>query len=164
LLWDRLWEAGRPFGLVACGRAAYDGLRMEKGYRSWGTDMTEDDDPFESGIGFTVRPLKGDFIGRDALAAKKEAGRRRALTWVGLDDPAHVVIGKEPVRAGDDVVGYVRSSAYGYCVGRHLVSVMLPVDLATPGTALTVEWFGDRLPATVLKDPIWDPAGERIRS
>ncbi len=102
-------------------------------------------------------------MGREALAARKAAGRRRALAWAWLDDPAHVVLGKEPVRAGDEVVGYVRSAAYGYSVGHDLVSVMLPVELAAPGTPLTIEWFGERLPATVVKDPIWDPTGERIR-
>ncbi|MEO6208136.1 MAG: FAD-dependent oxidoreductase, partial [Candidatus Limnocylindrales bacterium] len=62
-LWDVLWNAGGEHGLVAAGRAAYDGLRMEKGYRSWGLDMTEEDDPYETGIGFTVKLKKGDFIG-----------------------------------------------------------------------------------------------------
>jgi glycine cleavage system aminomethyltransferase T/glycine/D-amino acid oxidase-like deaminating enzyme len=165
-LWDVLWRAGGPFGLTAAGRAAYDGLRMEKGYRSWGLDMTEEDDPFEAGIGFTVRLGKGEFIGRAALAERKAAGRSRGLAWIGLDDPAHVVLGKEPVRVtgGETVVGYVRSAAYGYTVGRCLVSAMLPVELTEPGTALTVEWFGEPLPATVLRDPVWDPAGERIRA
>jgi glycine cleavage system aminomethyltransferase T len=142
---------------------------MEKGYRSWGLDMTEEDDPYEAGLGFTVRLGKSDFAGRDALAARKAAGRSRALAWAWLDDPADVVLGKEPVRAvgngrDDEVVGYVRSAAYGYSVGHDLVSVMLPVDLAVPGTALTIEWFGRRLAATVVKDPVWDPTGERIRS
>ena len=165
-LWDVLWGTGREFGLMACGRAAYDGLRMEKGYRAWGSDMTQEDDPYQSGIGFTVRLGKGDFVGREALARRREAGRTRALAWVELDDPAHVVLGREPVRAadGDSVVGYVRSAAYGYSVGHDLVSVMLPVELARAGIPLTIEWFGTRLPATVVKDPIWDPAGERIRS
>ncbi len=165
-LWDVIWKAGGPFGLTAAGRAAYDGLRMEKGYRSWGLDMTEEDDPYEVGIGFTVKLGKGEFVGRTALEMKKAAGRRRALAWVALDDPADVVLGKEPVRvAGDDaVVGYVRSAAFGYQVGRCLTSVMLPVELAREGTALTVEWFGEPLPATVVKDPVWDPAGERIRA
>jgi glycine cleavage system aminomethyltransferase T len=137
---------------------------MEKGYRAWGSDMTAEDDPYEAGIGFTVRLAKGDFTGRDALARRKEAGRSRVLAWVALDDPAHVVLGKEPVRSGDAVVGYVRSAAYGYCVGRQLTSVMLPVELSVPGTPLSVEWFGERLPATVVKDPVWDPAGARIRA
>jgi glycine cleavage system aminomethyltransferase T/glycine/D-amino acid oxidase-like deaminating enzyme len=168
-LWDVLWRAGHAHGLVPAGRAAYDGLRMEKGYRSWGLDMTEEDDPYEAGLGFTVRLGKGDFVGRDALAARKAAGRSRALAWAWLDDPADVVLGKEPVRAvgvgrDDEVVGYVRSAAYGYSVGHDLVSVMLPVGLAVPGTALTIEWFGRRLAATVVKDPVWDPTGERIRS
>jgi len=149
---------------MACGRAAFDGLRMEKGYRAWGTDMTAEDDPYEAGIGFTVRLGKADFVGREALARKREAGRRRALAWVGLDEPEHVVLGSEVVRAGDRVVGYVRSAAYGYCVGRDLTSVMLPIELAAPGTRLTIEWFGERLPATVVKEPLWDPAGERIRA
>ncbi len=166
-LWDVLWRAGAPFGLVAAGRAAYDGLRMEKGYRSWGLDMTEEDDPYEVGIGFTVKLKKGDFVGREALEVRKAAGRSRALAWAAFDDPAHVVLGKEPVRAagaGDEVVGYTRSAAYGYSVGACLTSVMLPVALAAPGTALTIGWFGDRLPATVVKDPIWDPTGARIRA
>ncbi len=169
-LWDVVWRAGGPFGLIAAGRAAYDGLRMEKGYRSWGLDMTEDDDPYEAGIGFTVRLRKPvDFVGRAALAAKRAAGRTRALAWVALDDPKHVVLGREPVRVedgagADEVVGYVRSAAYGYTVGRCLTSVMLPVELAAPDTRLTIEWFGERLPATVVRDPIWDPAGERIRA
>jgi glycine cleavage system aminomethyltransferase T len=166
-LWQVIWRAGGPFGLVAAGRAAYDGLRMEKGYRSWGLDMTEEDDPYEVGIGFTVKLKKPiDFVGRAALAAKKAAGRQRALAWVALDDPAHVVLGKEPVRVAgsDDVVGYVRSAAYGYSVGACLTSVMLPVELAAPETRLTIEWFGERLPATVAKDPTWDPAGARIRA
>jgi glycine cleavage system aminomethyltransferase T/glycine/D-amino acid oxidase-like deaminating enzyme len=169
-LWDVLWKAGGPFGLVAAGRAAYDGLRMEKGYRSWGLDMYEDDDPYEAGIGFTVKLKKPvDFVGKAALEAKKAAGRSRALAWVALDDPSHVVLGKEPVRVADGdaseaVVGYVRSAAYGYAVGRCLTSVMLPVELAVPDTHLTIEWFGQRLPASVVKDPVWDPAGERIRA
>jgi glycine cleavage system aminomethyltransferase T len=151
---------------MACGRAAYDGLRMEKGYRAWGSDMTQEDDPYEAGIGFTVKLGKGDFVGRDALARRREAGRSRALAWVALDDPAHVVLGKEPVRLADrdEVVGYVRSAAYGYSVGRDLVTVMLPVDVARPGTALTIGWFGERLAATVVRDPVWDPSGERIRA
>jgi glycine cleavage system aminomethyltransferase T len=137
--------------------------------------MTEEDDPYEVGIGFTVKLKKpADFVGRTALEARKAAGRTRALAWVALDDPAHVVLGKEPVRAANGaatggsgpeaVVGYVRSAAYGYQVGRCLTSVMLPVELAAPDTALTIEWFGERLPATVVKDPVWDPAGERIRA
>ena len=100
-LWDVLWAAGREHGLVACGRAAYDGLRMEKGYRAWGSDMTVEDDPYQAGIGFTVKLGKGDFVGREALAAKKAAGRTRGLAWVALDDPADVVLGKEPVFADD---------------------------------------------------------------
>ena len=121
-LWDVIWRAGGPFGLVAAGRAAYDGLRMEKGYRSWGLDMTEEDDPYEAGIGFTVKLRKPvDFVGQGRARGEEggwsPAGARLGRAWTIRP---HVVLGKEPVRvAGDDaVVGYVRSAAYGYSVGR----------------------------------------------
>ncbi len=141
---------------------------MEKGYRSWGLDMTEEDDPYEAGIGFTVKLRKGDFVGRER--ARGEEGRRaRRARWPGsaLDDPAarRPGQGAGPGRAAttpSSATSAARPTATS--VGRCLTSVMLPVELAAPGTALTIEWFGERLPATVVKDPVWDPAGERIRA
>ena len=76
-LWDLLWEAGQPHGVVACGGAAYDSLRLEKGYRLWGADIDEEHDPYEAGLGWAVRLEKGQFIGRDALAAAKRGAARR---------------------------------------------------------------------------------------
>jgi dimethylglycine oxidase len=81
-----------------------------------------------------------------------------------LDDPAAVVMGKEPIWSGDEVVAYVTSAAYGYSVGRAIVYGYLPVDLATEGTAVEVEYFGDRFAATVAPEPLWDPKGERLRA
>ena len=74
-LWDLLWEAGAPLGAVACGGAAYDSLRLEKGYRLWGADIDEEHDPYEAGLGWAVKLDKGPFIGRETLARVKEAGR-----------------------------------------------------------------------------------------
>ena len=68
-LWDTLWEAGAPHGLVAGGYKAIDSLRLEKGYRVWGADITPEDTPFEAGLGFAVRMENGDFVARDALVA-----------------------------------------------------------------------------------------------
>ena len=70
-LWDTIWEAGREHGLVAGGYKAIDSLRLEKGYRVWGADITPEDTPFEAGLGFAVKLDKGDFIGRDALAVAR---------------------------------------------------------------------------------------------
>ena len=96
-LWDELWAAGRAHGLIAAGRSAFGSLRLEKGYRSWGTDMTTEHDPFEAGLGFAVRLDKGDFIGRAAIAGRSEATAARRLVPLLLDDPAEVLMGKEPV-------------------------------------------------------------------
>ena len=68
-LWDVLLAAGSDHGIIAAGRAAFNSLRLEKGYRSWGHDMTTEHNPYEAGLGFAVRPDKGDFVGRAALAA-----------------------------------------------------------------------------------------------
>ena len=72
-MWDILWDAGQPLGVIAAGGGAFDSLRLEKGYRLWGNDIHTEYNPYEAGIGFAVRMRKGDFIGRDALS---RCGRR----------------------------------------------------------------------------------------
>jgi 4-methylaminobutanoate oxidase (formaldehyde-forming) len=76
-LWDTLWEAGQPEGMVAAGYKAIDSLRLEKGYRYWSGEISPDYTPFEAGLGFAVKLDKGDFIGREALAKQKEAGTKQ---------------------------------------------------------------------------------------
>ncbi|MEU8659284.1 GcvT family protein [Actinoplanes philippinensis] len=159
-LWDTLWEAGREHGIVAAGRSAFNSLRLEKGYRAWGADMTTEHDPVSAGLEFAVRMDKGDFIGRAALASFHSD---RRLTCLTLDDPAAVVLGKEPVLVDGAPVGYVTSASYGYTIGRTVAYAWLPVGLSVPGTAVTVEYFGERLPATVAAEPLFDPKMERIR-
>jgi glycine cleavage system aminomethyltransferase T len=161
--WDVLWEAGREHGIVAAGGGAFDSLRLEKGYRLWGQDIHTEHDPFEAGLGFAVRMDKGDFIGRAAIEGRSAETARRRLTCLTLDDPAAVVMGKEPVFADGVPAGYVTSASYGYTVGRTVVYAWLPAALSVPGTAVAVEYFGERLPATVQAEPLFDPAMERIR-
>ncbi len=116
-LWDTLWQAAKPLGGVIAGRGAFDGLHLEKGYRSFGTDMTYEHDPYEAGVGFAVKLDKGDFIGKAALERRKTDVRRK-LTCLTIDDPQSVVMGKEPVYDGERAVGYVTSAAYGYTIGK----------------------------------------------
>ena len=121
-LWDTLWEAGRAHGLVAGGYKAIDSLRLEKGYRVWGADITPEDTPFEAGLGFAVKLDKGDFVGREALASRAEP--ERLLRCLTLEDPRAVALGSEPVRVGDELVGRVTSGGYGYTVEKsHRVRV-----------------------------------------
>ncbi|MFE0874095.1 FAD-dependent oxidoreductase [Streptomyces smyrnaeus] len=160
-LWDTLWEAGQRLGVIAAGRSAFNSLRLEKGYRAWGADMTTEHTPEEAGVGFAVRPAKGDFVGRDALAAR--AAPTRKLVCLTLDDPAAVVMGSEPVHVDGVVAGYVTSASYGYSVGRCVAYAWVPAGAATPGTSVAVEYFGEKIAATVAAEPLFDPEMARIR-
>ncbi|MES4892857.1 FAD-dependent oxidoreductase [Streptomyces sp. NPDC096012] len=159
-LWDTLWEAGRDLGVIAAGRSAFNSLRLEKGYRSWGTDMTDEHTPFEAGVGFAVRMDKEGFTGQEALRNLPEPTRR--LTPLLLDDPAAVVLGKEPVLVDGVPAGYVTSASYGYTVGRCVAYAWLPAGLPT-GTGVHIQYFGEKVAATVADEPLFDPEMTRIR-
>ncbi len=163
-LWTTLWEAGVPHGMVAAGYRAIDALRLEKGYRVWSSDITPDENPFEAGLGFAVAFDKpGGFLGREALVAAKTTGPRKRLRCLVLDDLRSVCLGNEPVRIGGEVVGRVTSGGYGFAVERSIAYAYLPPE-ASIGTRGEVEVFGDWIGFEVAREPLWDPAGERIKS
>ena len=165
-LWELIWAAGEAHGLVAGGYRAIDAMRVEKGYRVWGSDITPDDTPDEAGLGFCVRLDKpGGFIGRDAIATRRAAGPpTRKLVTLRLDDPLAVAAGSEPVRTpGGDILGRVTSGGQGYAVGASIAFAYIPIGLVEPGTRLEVELFGEWTGATVDVTSIWDPLGERLR-
>ena len=152
--WDRLMSAGRKFGIRAGGYRALDSLRMEKGYRYYGTDLTLLDNPFEAGLGFCVHLDKGDFNGRDALIAAREAGIRRRLRTLAVGGENYLPIyGGEAVHGPGGVVGRIRSCAYGFTAKKNLAYSYLPIELG-PGAEVHVEVFGDRVPATVTTDAV----------
>ncbi|WP_033287579.1 GcvT family protein [Amycolatopsis jejuensis] len=161
-LWDALWHAGQDLGVIAAGRAAFNSLRLEKGYRLWGTDMTTEHDPYEAGVGFAVRPAKGEFAGRSAIANRTEETTTKRLRCLTIDDGHTVVLGKEPVFANDTPAGYVTSAAYGYTIGRPIAYAWLPSSLDI-GAQVEIAYFGRRIPATVTAEPLFDPTMERIR-
>jgi 4-methylaminobutanoate oxidase (formaldehyde-forming) len=163
-LWDALWQAGRPHGLVAGGYRAIDSLRLEKGYRVWSSDITPEDTPYQAGLGFAVRLGKeGGFIGRDALA---EAGSEpdRRLACLLLDEPLMVALGNEPIRVNGEVGGRVTSGGYGYAVARSVAFGYLPSEVAAVGQRLEVEIAGKWVGGTVAEEPLYDPSGQRVRS
>ena len=164
-LWQSLWEAGRPHGMIAGGYRAIDSLRLEKGYRVWGADITPDETPYEGGVGFCVKLGKeGGFIGRDALAAAKEQGPRTRLVCLLLEDPRSVALSNEPVRIGGEIVGRVTTGGYGYTVAKSIAYAYVPPEHAEPGTEVAVEIFGRWVEGEVAAEPLFDPKGERIRA
>jgi len=145
-LWDVLVGAGEPYGLLPAGYRAIDSLRLEKGYRAWGSDITPETTPEAAGLGFAVRLDKpAPFLGRDALLAEQAAGgpgeRLRCLV---LDDP--------------------RAVCLGHRVERSIAFASLPTRSSAPGTAIEVDVFGDLVPGTVVAEPLYDPENARIRS
>jgi glycine cleavage system aminomethyltransferase T/glycine/D-amino acid oxidase-like deaminating enzyme len=159
-VWELLWEAGRDAGLVAAGLGAFDTLRLEKGYRLWGQDIDTERDPISAGLGFAVKTNGRNFQGRAALETRTAT---HVLACLTLDDPAAVVLGKEPVRVGGEAVGYVTSAGYGYTVGRGIAYAYLPAGAAVEGTKAEIEYLGERYAATVSAEPLVDPKGERLR-
>jgi glycine cleavage system T protein len=165
-LWDTLWKAGEPHGLVAAGYRAIDSLRLEKGYRYWSGEITPDYTPYEAGLGFAVRLNKENFIGRDALLKQKEDGLKQKLCCLSLADNRTTVLGKEPVRTADgqEIISWVVSGGYGYSVAKSIAYAYLPVEYAQVGMALEVQIFGEWVSAVVEKEPLYDPKGERIKA
>ncbi|MHB8776480.1 MAG: GcvT family protein [Anaerolineales bacterium] len=162
-LWDTLWEAGAPEGMVAGGYKAIDTLRLEKGYRYWSGEITPDYTPYEAGLGFAVKLDKANFIGRDALVKQKAEGIKQKLCTITLSDDRTIVLGKEPLRSGDKIVGWVASGGFGYSVNKSIAYAYLPMEYAKVGTQLEVECFGEQVSAEVAQAVLWDAKGERIR-
>jgi glycine cleavage system aminomethyltransferase T/glycine/D-amino acid oxidase-like deaminating enzyme len=162
-VWDRLFRAGSKPGLTPGGYRALESLRLEKGYRYFGTDLTSSDTPFESGLGFCVALDKPEFNGRAALCepgAEEPSHRLRTLT---VGDERYVTIyGGEAVRLDGKVIGRVRSCGYGYTVRRNVALATVPSELEL-GTQLTVDVFERAVPASVQRDVLYDPNGVRIR-
>jgi 4-methylaminobutanoate oxidase (formaldehyde-forming) len=162
-LWRALWESGREHGLVAGGYRAIDSLRLEKGYRAWAADITPDETPYEAGLDFCVRADK-EFIGAEALRAGRSASGEepRRLRCIVLEDPRSVALGNEPVRVGGEVVGRVTSGGFGYTVQRSIAYAYLPPEHEL-GTAVEIDIFGRWVAGEVTAEPLFDPAGERLR-
>jgi len=163
-LWDTLWEAGAPEGMVAAGYKAIDTLRLEKGYRYWSSEISPDYNPYEAGLGFAVKLEKKDFIGKDALVEAKKNGLMRKLVCMTLADDRTIALGKEPIRAGEQIIGWVAAGGFGYSVKKSLVYAYLPMEYSKVGTKLSIEFFGERMNVEVVASPLWDPKGERIRA
>ncbi|MGC4936164.1 GcvT family protein [Gordonia sp. DT30] len=158
-LWDLLTDAGRPHRIIAAGRIAFNALRIEKGYRSAGTDLTTEYTPDAAGLGFAIAMTKGDFIGKSALTSRDAPKRLRTIMF---DDPTAVVLGKEPVSVGATVAGYVTSAAWSPTLGRCLAYAWLPADL-DEGAEVTVAYQLATYRAAVAPDVSVDPSMSRVR-
>ncbi len=164
-VFDALMAAGRDLGLRLAGYHALNSLRMEKGYRHWGHDITDEDTPLESGLSFAVAWDKnGGFIGREALLRRRDHVPSRRLVGIALESPDHLLYHNEPILRDGRIIGRVTSGMFGHTVGRALGLGYV----ATNGQALTahrieVDVAGERVPARLSLEPFYDPEDRRIQ-
>ena len=153
-----LGENAEAVGAVWGGRAAMDCLRIEKGYRSWGADMTRTDSPHEAGVAFAVAK-DHEFVGRAAVAERPVLRRLHTLV---ADDPDTVLLGSEPLRHNGSDTGYITSAAWSPTVGATVAYAWGPADLR-PGDAVTAEWFGRQRSLRVVPPVVVDPENLRLK-
>ncbi len=161
-IWDALFSAGaKPFGMFAL-----DALRIEKGYRTWKGDLSGDYGLLEMGLDRFVKLDKPqEFLGRAALLSAKQSGGTRQAVTLTLTDHPRDPLPMAPVWRGDQVVGEITSAAYGHRAGRLIALAMIQPDQIEPAAGLTVEIFGEMVPANIHPSPaLWDPENERLRA
>jgi glycine cleavage system aminomethyltransferase T/glycine/D-amino acid oxidase-like deaminating enzyme len=180
-VWDTVWDAGRPHGLVPVGMGVYGTTgRLEKGYRAFGNELTSDYNLVEAGM-TRPRVKEQPFVGKDAYLAQRDRPPAAVMCTLAVDD--HVsssgqlryMLGGEPILSAggerltdaDGRPSYVTSAGAGPSVGKHLLMAYLPPEQAREGTRLAVEYFGEQYPVTVAvagSTPLFDPENTRVRS
>lgn len=164
---ETLREAGADIGLRLCGLHAMDSCRIEKAYRHFGHDITDEDHVLEAGLGFAVKTAKGDFIGRDAVLRKRETGLTRRLLQFRLTDPEPLLFHNEPILRDGRIVGQITSGAYGHTLGGAIGMGYVPCQPGeTPAETLAstyqIEVAGRLVGAEASLKPLYDPSGLRI--
>jgi glycine cleavage system aminomethyltransferase T len=168
-VYDEVVNAGARYGLVHAGYHALNSLRIEKAYRHWGHDITDEDTPLEAGLGFAVSWDKpGGFIGREALLRQKQSGCLKRLVQFKLKSPEPLLYHNEPIWHGDAIVGFIRSGMYGHSLGAAVGLGYVTAPNGAPVEAIgsddyEVEVAGIRYPATASLRPMYDPKSERIK-
>jgi len=162
-VFDALMRAGEPHGLRLFGTYAMNSLRMEKAYRAWGGELTNEVTMIEGDMERFL-DLDKEFIGKAATQKSRQAGPRFKLAYLAVDVADSDCLGNEPVCAGERVVGVTTGGAYGHAVKRSLAFAYVEPALAREGQALEILMQGDRRAATVIAQPAWDPKNERPRA
>ncbi len=167
-MFETLFEAGQDMGLKLCGMHMMDSCRIEKGFRHFGHDITAEDHVLEAGLGFAVKTDKPDFIGRDAVLAKKESGLESRMVQFKLTDPEPLLYHNEPILRDGEIVGYLSSGSYGHHLGAAMGMGYVPCKGEKPADVLAstyeIDVAGTRVKAEASLKPMYDPKGERAKA
>jgi glycine cleavage system aminomethyltransferase T len=136
-------------------------MRLEKGYRLWGTDIDTDANPFEAGLPFAV-DMDTEFVGKEALETARESGIDNRITPLTLDDSTDVLMTGRPVTKDGEAIGYVQAADFGYSIGESIAYTYVPSEYAEAGTSVQVHSEGEVYDATIRDEPLFDPGRERI--
>ncbi len=163
-IFDALFEAGEDLGLKPFGIRAMDSMRLEKSYRMVGTELSIEYSAYESAMDRFIKPEKGDFLGRDALMAWREAGNNVLLVTLTVEGVTDAdALGNNALLKDGEVIGRATGGGYGFRLDKSLALGMVRPDLAEPGTAFEIEILGKTYPATVVIESPFDPKQERLR-
>ncbi|OYR43531.1 FAD-dependent oxidoreductase [Halorubrum sp. Hd13] len=160
-LWETLSEAGRDLDVRPMGGGALESMRLEKGFRLWGTDIDTDSNPYEAGLPFAV-DMDTDFVGREALQAAREDGIDDRIVPLTLDDSTDVMLSGRPVMIDGEAQGYVQAGDYGYSIGESVAYTYLPDEYAEAGTSVQIRCEGETYDATVRGEPLFDAERDKI--
>jgi len=167
-VFEALEEAGTDMGLTLCGLHTLDSCRIEKAFRHWGHDITDEDHVLEAGLGFAVRAAKGEFIGRDAVLQKREAGLERRMMQFLLSDPDPMLFHNEALVRDGQIVSIITSANYGHALGGAVGMGYVPCAGQSAEEVLAstyeIEVAGRRFAATPSLVPMYDPKGERMKA
>ncbi len=167
-VFETLHEAGQDMGLKLCGMHMMDCGRIEKGFRHFGHDITAEDHVLEAGLGFAVKTDKPDFIGRDAVLRKKEAGLEMRLVQFKLTDPEPLTYHNEPIVRDGEIVGYLSSGVYGHHLGAAMGMGYVPCQGEKAADVLAssyeIDVMGTRVKAEASLKPFYDPKSERVKA
>ncbi|WP_238366087.1 GcvT family protein [Mesobacterium pallidum] len=166
-VFETLMAATEGTGARLCGLHAMESCRIEKGFRHFGHDIGSDDHVLEAGLGFAVDLGKPDFIGRDAVLARRDNGLTQRLVQFRLTDPAPLLYHNEPILRDGDVVGDLTSGAYGHTLGGAIGLGYVPCPGEDAASLLAsryeIEIAGERFAAEAALRPMYDPTGARMR-
>ena len=163
-LYDALWQAGEDDGIRNAGLYAVNSLRMEKAYRGWGGELTNEVTLLDADMERFIRFDKEDFVGRQATLDQREQGLAMKLVYFEVETSDSDVRGGEPIFAGETCIGVSTSGAWGHYVNKGLGFGYVEPEYAVAGKSFDVELLGDSCQATVLAAPVYDPQNEKLRS
>ncbi|MER8526625.1 FAD-dependent oxidoreductase [Mesorhizobium sp. M0814] len=166
-VFEAIAEAGTDAGLKLCGLHTLDSCRIEKAFRHFGHDITDEDNVLEAGLGFAVKTAKGEFLGRDAVLTKKETGLSRRLVQFRLNDPEPLLFHNEAILRDGTIVGPITSGNYGHhlggAIGLGYVTCKGESEADVLASSYEIEIAGERFAAEASLKPMYDPKSERVR-